>query len=56
MAPAKGTGAEKFLKEQAEIIEKYGKAPKLSGPNYHEALRNTARTFESLTVERNQQA
>jgi hypothetical protein len=40
--------AAQFLKEQAAIITKYGKSPKLSGPAYKAALQETAKTFRSL--------
>ena len=42
--------ATQFLREQARIIGKYGKAPKLSGEKYQAALRGTAKTFQSLST------
>lgn len=42
--------AAKYLREQAEIMKKYGKSAKLSGPDYQEALKNTAKTFQSLAA------
>ena len=40
--------AEQYLKKQAQIIQKYGKAPKLQGDRYQDALRETKKTFEAL--------
>jgi|SwirhisoilCB2_FD_contig_31_13080435_length_534_multi_2_in_0_out_0_1 hypothetical protein len=40
--------AAKFLKEQAEIMGKYGEAPKLRGTEYQAALADTANKFHSL--------
>ena len=42
----------KYLREQAWIIGKYGKAPKLSGESYQAALEATAKTFQSLSERR----
>jgi hypothetical protein len=42
--------AAQFLKDQAAIITKYGKSPKLSGPAYKAALQETAKKFQSLTA------
>lgn len=42
--------AEKFLRDQAAIMKKYGKAPKLSGPTYRAALNETAKTIRSLST------
>jgi hypothetical protein len=45
--------AEQFLREQAEIIGKYGEKPKLSGDGYKEALADTQRAFQSLSASKN---
>lgn len=42
--------AAQFLRDQAAIITKYGKSPKLSGPAYKAALQETTKTFQSLTA------
>ncbi len=42
--------AERYLKEQAEIIKKYGGTPKLSGERYREALAETQKTFQALSA------
>lgn len=44
--------AERFLKEQAEIMRKYGDAPKLRGAEYKSALEQTAKTFQALSETR----
>ncbi|MGB7134398.1 MAG: hypothetical protein WBD46_03880 [Acidobacteriaceae bacterium] len=44
---AKAAAAE-YLKAQAEIMKKYGPAPKLSGRRYEEAKTATAKTFHTL--------
>jgi len=36
------------MKEQAEIMKKYGDAPKLSGPDYQAAIAATMRTFRLM--------
>jgi hypothetical protein len=41
--------AEQYLREQAEIIRKYGGVAKLRGPKYKEAVSDTTRAFESIT-------
>ncbi|HEY5021448.1 MAG TPA: hypothetical protein VII30_03060 [Gemmatimonadaceae bacterium] len=41
--------AAQFLKDQAEIIKRYGKAPKLSGRGYQDVLNDTTKTFQSLS-------
>ena len=40
--------AEQYLKDQAEIIRKYGGVAKLKGEKYKEAVNETTRTFEIL--------
>jgi hypothetical protein len=40
--------AEKYLQEQAEIISKYGAAPRLKGDKYEEALADIKRAFELI--------
>jgi hypothetical protein len=42
------TLAQKFLEDQAAIIKKHGHAPKLSGPKFQRAMRDTRKTFETL--------
>jgi hypothetical protein len=42
--------ATQYLKDQAEIMKKYGAAPKLSGKRYEEAKTATARTFQTLSA------
>lgn len=44
--------AVRFLAEQADIIKKYGKAPKLVGRNYRAALDDTTKLFQSLSAAR----
>lgn len=46
--------AAQYLKEQAEIIGRYGKAPKLSGESYREAESDTAKTFQTLSAAKKQ--
>lgn len=41
--------ATKYLKDQAQIMKKYGSAPKLSGKRYEEAKTATTRTFQTLS-------
>jgi hypothetical protein len=41
--------ATKYLKEQAEIIAKYGSAPKLSGERFKQAVTETQRNFRELS-------
>ena len=41
--------ATKYLKEQAQIIAKYGSAPKLSGERFKQAVTETQRTFQTLS-------
>jgi hypothetical protein len=40
--------ATRYMQEQAEIMKKYGDAPKLSGPGYQAAIAATTRTFEII--------
>jgi len=40
--------ATRYMQEQAEIMKKYGDAPKLSGPDYQAAIAATTRTFEII--------
>jgi hypothetical protein len=40
--------AEKFIKDQFAIMEKYGRAPKLSADRYKKLLSATRRSFDSL--------
>lgn len=44
------TLAQQYLKKQAQIIQKYGQAPKLHGDRYQEALTETKKTFEALSA------
>jgi len=46
--------AAQYLKEQAEIIARYGKAPKLSGESYREAESDAAKTFKTLSDSKKQ--
>jgi hypothetical protein len=41
--------ATKYLKEQAEIIAKYGSAPKLSGERFKQAVAETQKNFKVLS-------
>ena len=41
--------AAKFLKDQAEIMKKYGEGPKLSGPSFVAAVNETKKTFKTLS-------
>jgi hypothetical protein len=41
--------AAQFLKDQAEIIKRFGKAPKLSGRGYQDVLNETTKTFQTLS-------
>jgi uncharacterized protein (DUF1330 family) len=41
--------AEQYLKEQAQIIQKYGAKPKLRGPKYKAVVSDTMRTFACLS-------
>jgi hypothetical protein len=41
--------ATQFLKDQAEIMKKYGEGPKLSGANFEAAVNETKRTFKTLS-------
>ena len=41
--------AVQFLKDQAAIISKYGKPPKLSGEDYRSARDDAAKTFRALS-------
>jgi len=40
--------ATQFLKDQAEIMKKYGEGPKLSGSNFVAAVNETKKTFKTL--------
>lgn len=44
--------AEQYLRDQAKIIGRYGKAPKLHGDKYNEAVTDTERTFKLLATPR----
>jgi hypothetical protein len=41
--------AERYLKDQARIIRKYGGAAKLHGDKYKEAVSATKRTFQLMS-------
>jgi hypothetical protein len=41
--------AARYLKEQADIIKKYGDAPQLSGERYDHAVSATRKTFEAIS-------
>jgi len=50
MSNAQATqAATKYLREQAEIMKKYGAAPKLSGPRYQAAKNAVTRTFKTIS-------
>jgi hypothetical protein len=40
--------ATRYLRDQAEIMKKYGTAPKLSGPNYQAAKTAVTKTFKTI--------
>lgn len=44
--------AEQYINAQAKIIKKYGKAPKLYGAKYKEAVSATMRTFQMMSASR----
>lgn len=41
--------AEKYLRDQAAIMKKYGDAPKLYGPRYAAAKNATTHTFQTIS-------
>lgn len=41
--------ATQFLKDQAEIMRKYGEGPKLSGASFEAAVNETKKTFKILS-------
>jgi len=41
--------ATRYLKDQADIMRKYGAAPKLSGPSYRAARTAAAKTFKTIS-------
>jgi len=41
--------ASRYLRDQAEIIKKYGTAPKLSGPQYQAAKTAVTKTFKTIS-------
>jgi hypothetical protein len=41
--------AANFLRDQAEIMKKYGQGPKLSGPSFETAVSATKKTFKTLS-------
>ena len=45
---AKQTAAQ-YLKDQADIMKKYGEAPSLSGKRYDSALKSTTKTFRTIS-------
>jgi hypothetical protein len=42
--------AAQYMKEQAEIMKKYGETPKTSGSTYKTAVRDTTRTFQTIST------
>jgi hypothetical protein len=42
--------AAQYMKDQVEIMKKYGETPKVSGPNYKTAVRDTTRTFQTIST------
>ena len=41
--------AAQYMKDQAEIMRKYGETPKVSGVKYASAVRATTRTFQTIS-------
>jgi hypothetical protein len=41
--------ATQYLKDQAEIMRRYGAAPKLSGKQYEDARTAVTRTFKTIS-------
>lgn len=41
--------ATRYLRDQAEIMKKYGAAPKLSGPLYQAAKTAVTKTFKTIS-------
>jgi len=44
--------AARYMKDQAEVMKKYGESPKLSGPKYASAVKATTRTFQTISKSR----
>ncbi|GGG83956.1 hypothetical protein [Edaphobacter dinghuensis] len=42
--------AAQYMKDQAEIMKKYGETPKMSGSTYKTAVRDTTRTFQTISA------
>lgn len=42
--------ATQYLKDQAEIMKKYGAAPRLSGKRYEAARAAVTRTFQTIST------
>ncbi len=42
--------ATRYLRDQAKIMKKYGETAKLSGKRYDSAVKNVARTFETMSA------
>jgi len=41
--------AARYMKDQAEVMKKYGESPKVSGKRYESAVKATTRTFETIS-------
>jgi hypothetical protein len=50
------TAAERYLQDQAEVMGKFGKKPKLSGPHYQKVFNDVVKIFSNLYVEPNAKA
>ena len=42
--------AAQYMKAQSEIMKKYGETPKMSGSTYNTAVRDTTRTFQTISA------
>ena len=41
--------AARYMRDQAEVMKKYGESPKVSGPKYASAVKATTRTFQTIS-------
>jgi hypothetical protein len=41
--------AARYMKDQAEVMKKYGESPKVSGKRYESAVKATMRTFQTIS-------
>ena len=44
--------AARYIKEQVEVMKKYGESPKTSGAKYASAVKATTRTFQTISKAR----